>query len=360
MNPDINYYYIGKMHPYEPDITCNTIDYIVFYGIFAYMCATLIDKNKGTIENKEVLTDEKLAFKINQYQLISLSISNNTAYGFIEDNTITDEKKQSILDNLLSMKSLERPYLLYYLFEYCDFKQYEEYYTKANFNLDETLELDTIFAIGDKQYNVNMGNLKFIGWVYYSGLYDFLMDNDKLKYEILTEMNSKGLLCGNVFLRYQLQDLLDFKGARGAEALADEDFYKDMPDLISQEEIDADETNDNDTENDTENSDDTESDDETNENYTENDEYDEKKLLYIKGTRDSFLEKPCQNKGFKGAEAPLAEALADEIDTTGVRFNSALVDDCISLFSKIKNTIGNISNRLTKHFIKYKTIYDIK
>ena len=30
-----------------------------------------------------------------------------------------------------------------------------------------------------------------------------------------------------------------------------------------------------------------------------------------KGARDSFLEKPYQNKGFKGAEAPSAEALAD-------------------------------------------------
>ena len=30
-----------------------------------------------------------------------------------------------------------------------------------------------------------------------------------------------------------------------------------------------------------------------------------------KGARDSFLEKPYQNKGFKGSEAPSAEALAD-------------------------------------------------
>ena len=294
MNPDINYYYIGKMHPYEPDITYNTIGYIAFYYLFYYMCAILMDKQKKQIADKQDdNTNINKYFKINQYQLVSLSISNNTAYSFIETNDIPDVKKQSILDNFFSMKSLERPYLLYYLFEYCDFKQYEEYYTKANFNLDETLELDTTFAIGDKQYNVDMGNLKFIAWVYYSGLYDFLMDNDKLKYEILTEMNSKGLLCGNVFLRYQLfsQEYED---------------YKDMPDLISQEEID-------DTDNDTENDTDDDIDDDT---Y--------------------------------------------EIDTTGSRFNSALVDDCISLFCKIKNTIGNISNRLSRHFIKYKTIYDIK
>ena len=34
--------------------------------------------------------------------------------------------------------------------------------------------------------------------------------------------------------------------------------------------------------------------------------------LFNKGARDSFLEKPCQNKGFKGAEAPLAESLANK------------------------------------------------
>jgi len=340
MNPDINYYYIGKMHPYEPDIICDTIDYIVFYGIFAYMCAILMNKQiKHIADKQDDNTNINKFFKINQYQLISLSISNNTAYSFIETNDIPIEKKQSILDNLLSMKSLERPYLLYYLFEYCDFKQYEEYYTKANFNLDETLELDTTFAIGDKQYNVNMGNLKFIAWVYYSGLYDFLMYNDKLKYEILTEMNSKGLLCGNVFLRYQM-------------FIINYEEYKDMPDLISQEEIDADETNENSDDTESDDDDYTESDDETNENYTENDEDDEKKLLYIKGARESSVKRAEPSRG--------AEALADEIDTTGALFNSALVDNCVNLCCKIKNTIGNIGNRLTKHFIKYKTIYDIK
>ena len=309
MHPDINYYYIGKVHPYEPNITYNTVAYIAFYYSFYYMCATLMDKQRKHIADKQDdNTDSNESYQINKNMLICHMISNSSAYSFIEDNTIPDEKKQSILDNLLSMKSLERPYILYYLFEKCDFKQYEEYYTKSNFNLDETLELDTTFAIGDKQYNVNMGNLKFIAWVYYSGLYDFLMNDDKLKYEILSEMNSNGLLSGNVFLRYQMF-MLDYEE------------YKDMPGLISQEEIDDNENDD--TEDDTE--DDNENDDETN-------------LLYIKGARG-------------------AEALVDEIDITGTRFSSTLVDECVSLFCKIKN---NISNRLSKHFVKYNDIVDIK
>ena len=313
MHPDINYYYFGKVHPYEPDITYNTIAYIMFYGICAHMCSILMYKqSKHIAETQDDNTNINKYFKINNTLLMCHMVSNNSAYSFIEDNTIPDEKKQSILDKLLSMKSLERPYILYYLFKYCDFKQYEEYYTKSNFNLDETLELDTTFAIGDKQYNVNMGNLKFIAWVYYSGLYDFLIDNDKLKYEILTEMNSNGLLSGNVFLRYQLfsQEYED---------------YKDMPGLISQEEIDKindiDDIEDNHNDNNNDNYNDNDND---NNNDNDNDNNNEKNLLYIKGARG-------------------AEALA--------------VDDFISLFYKAKQ---NISNRLSRHFVKYNDIVDIK
>ena len=317
MYPDINYYYFGKVHPYEPDITYNTIAYIMFYGICAHMCSILMYKNRKHIADKQDdNTDSNEPYKINNTLLMCQMVSNNCAYSFIEDNTIPDVKKQSILDNLLSMKSLERPYLLYYLFNYCDFKQYEEYYTKANFNLDETLELDTTFAIGDKQYNVNMGNLKFIAWVYYSGLYDFLIDNDKLKYEILTEMNSKGLLSGNVFLRYQLfsQEYED---------------YKDMPELISQEEI---------------------------MNKVFGASLSDKTEL---NRDENILNTNSESESESEAEALVDDSddSEDKIDNIGTRFNSVLVDDFISLFSKAKQ---NISNRLSRHFNKYKNISDIK
>lgn len=301
MYPDINYYYFGKVHPFEPPNTY-IIDYIAFYGIFAYMCAILMNKQRKHIADKQDdNTNINNFFKIKNTLLMCHIISNSSAYSFIEDREISIKKKQSILDNLLSMKSLERPYILYYLFKYCDFKQYEEYYTKSNFNLDETLELDTTFAIGDKQYNVNMGNLKFIAWVYYSDLYDFLINDDKLKYEILSEMNSKGLLCGNVFLRYQLflneyeQDLED---------------YKDMPGLISQEEIN-------------------------------------KETILNSNSCDSNSD--CDSDDSSDDE--------DEIDITGTRFSSVILDDFVCLFSKIQKTI---SNRLSRHFNKYKNISDIK
>ena len=311
MYPDINYYYFGKVHPYEPDIIYNTIAYMMFYGICAHMCSILMyKKRKHIVDKQDGNTNINKYFKINIYQLVSLMISNNSAYGFIEDNDIPIEKKQSILDNLLSMKSLERPYILYYLFKYCDFKQYEEYYTKSNFNLDETLELDTTFAIGDKQYNVNMGNLKFIAWVCYSGLYDFLMNNDKLKYEILSEMNSKGLLCGNVFLRYQMF-MLDYEE------------YKDMPGLISQEEIDDNENDDEINDNEINDNNDNDNDDSEDNDY-ENDDSE------------------------------------DEIDIRGTRFSSVLLDDFISVISLFYKSKQNISNRLSKHFNKYKNISDIK
>ena len=316
MYPDINYYYIGKVHPYEPDITYNTIAYMMFYGICAHMCSILMYKNRKQIADKQDdNTNIKKYFEINIYQMVSLMITNNTGYAFIETNNISIEKKQSILDNLLSMKSLERPYLLYYLFKYCDFKQYEEYYTKANFNLDETLELDTTFAIGDKQYNVNMGNLKFIAWVYYSGLYDFLMNDDKLKYEILSEMNSNGLLSGNVFLRYQLflneyeQDLED-----------DYEMYKDMPGLISEEKLDK------------------------------------ETILNSECDCDCDCDCDSESESESKSDSESESELDDEIDITGTRFSSALVDDFISLFSKVKQ---KISNRVSRHFNKYNDISDI-
>ena len=43
-----------------------------------------------------------------------------------------------------------------------------------------------------------------------------------------------------------------------------------------------------------------------------------KNNYYSKGARDSFLEKSrAKNKGFKGAEAPSAEALANDLEDEG-------------------------------------------
>jgi len=162
----------------------------------------------------------------------------------LNETNETNEKMISILDNMLSTKTVERALVLYYIFvykgnyfvkstekyknglgedieeeiieEYNSFKEFNnmesiieskntDYDTYNLFNLDETLLPDTKLKIGKKEYNINQAHLNFISWLYYSGIYDYITKNKDLKFNILNEMNEQKLLRGNVFLRYQLQ-----------------------------------------------------------------------------------------------------------------------------------------------------------
>lgn len=148
-------------------------------------------------------------------------IINHTPH-FISDEDISDEIKLNLLD-LLSLHSIDRCYILYFIFKkhdecqiintndvfvnlnsYNEFKIRENTYGKSNFNLDETLEPNIKFTFNNTEYNVNFAHINVISWLYYSGIYDYLSFNECIKYEILNEMNKLKLLYGNLFLKYQM------------------------------------------------------------------------------------------------------------------------------------------------------------
>ena len=198
-----------------PDINSSlsflsTLNLFVFYGLFIYSFKHLI--NLHYKNNKTTLT----------YYCADIIKSKN--------DTDNDDYKNELFHNLLSLNSINRCYLLYYIFKRKgDFKTliinnktnkpelntYNTYnlFTKVKdnynlssteFNLDETQSPDTIITIGNETHTLTLAQLKFIQWIYYTGIYDYLMNNNNIKYDILNEMNEKNLLDGNLFLRYQL------------------------------------------------------------------------------------------------------------------------------------------------------------
>ena len=89
---------------------------------------------------------------------------------------------------------------------YNSYELYKKIINKLNLDLDETSIPDIQIQIGDTNYELTVKQLNFIQWIYYIGLYDYLIDikNSDIKYDILNEMNELSLLSGNLFLRYQL------------------------------------------------------------------------------------------------------------------------------------------------------------
>ena len=164
---------------------------------------------------------------------------------------------EEVFDNMLSSKTLERALVIYYIFvkkgnykvktvtkddskdsfeeynSYLEFKKYDNHYLKMQnkeedseesdseesdsenifisyelntlFNLDNSLDADTHFFIGEKEYTINEGNFNMISWIYQSRLYEYLNTNLDVKNQVLKEMYEDNLLTGNLFLRYQLQ-----------------------------------------------------------------------------------------------------------------------------------------------------------
>jgi hypothetical protein len=208
----------------------SSLSLCVFYGMFGYMCKKAIDTYYETINSSKPIKDYPC------YKLNSINPSHNDTY------------KQTLFNNLLSINSLERCYILYFIFktkgnfksvyeqnnnldastdtinyttdttdttdtkiekEYNSYELYNKMIQHYNLseeyiNLDETSEPEIKLQIGDIKYEMTVAQLTFIHWIYYTGLYDYLIDRPTIKYNILNEMNEKCLLTGNVFLRYQL------------------------------------------------------------------------------------------------------------------------------------------------------------
>lgn len=142
------------------------------------------------------------------------------------DETVDVKIKQD-LTSLLERNSLDRHYILYYIFKKrgsfydgeSDINTYAYYKTVANewmnfyfaydnlilkMNLEENLENNYQFVINDLIYDCNVSHVRFLSWLYYSGIYSYLMDNQYIRKTVLDDMNTKKLLTSNLFLKYQL------------------------------------------------------------------------------------------------------------------------------------------------------------
>ena len=249
---------------------------VVFYSMFGYYIAKFINYIQNKDENKDDTEDDnqdeinnisekynklnknyKYQFPDNKLKLLNdMCLDTDTKDTSKNENETEIKKKQDILDNMLSRKTLERSLIIYYIFvkkgnykvitknketnelsfeEYnsnLEFKKYDSRFlqdlenlvnkdddgkpNKTNeyirdfsdvnelFNLDTSLDSNTSFFIGKKEYVINEGHLNMISWLYYSGLYEYLTTNTQLKYKILKDMYNDNLLTGNLFLRYHL------------------------------------------------------------------------------------------------------------------------------------------------------------
>ena len=165
----------------------------------------------------------------------------------LDDISISDEIKINVLDTFLNNSSLNKYYIIYFIFtkqynffidnaeqevnsngetvhythiklnSYEEYKKIKrEYGGGINCHLDETVEMDLVVnlynhkkfntydMIYDKKYNTCRAHINFISWIYYSGLYTYLMTNINIKTQILNDMNEKQLLYGSIFLQYKL------------------------------------------------------------------------------------------------------------------------------------------------------------
>jgi hypothetical protein len=143
-----------------------------------------------------------------------------------EDETVDEQVKKDVT-SLLDINSLERYYILYYIFKKrgsfydgkSDINTYAYYKTVVNdwrniyfvddnmnliMSLDDSLENDYQIVIDNLIYDCNMAHVRFLSWLYYSGIYSYLVDRQDIQTTVLNDMNTKTLLKGNLFLKYQL------------------------------------------------------------------------------------------------------------------------------------------------------------
>jgi len=102
----------------------SSLSLCIFYGIFGYMCKKVIDTYYETIN---------LSKPINNYPLYNLKSINDTH---------NDEYKQKLFSNLLSINSIDRCYILYFIFKrHGNFKCFS--YQKNDIDISDTTDSDS-------------------------------------------------------------------------------------------------------------------------------------------------------------------------------------------------------------------------
>jgi hypothetical protein len=172
----------------------------------------------------------------------------------LNDFSLSNDKKVEILDNLLDINSLNRCYIMYFIFKkhgifYASvddkepeaFNAYDEYlfwkniYGTEDFNLDETQNTDLFLSFNNNsKYETCKSHINFVSWIYYSGLYDYLLSNNDIKKYILDEMCSKRLLTGNYFIRYLLFTSIYDNELHSSDYECDTDTNENNGDILSE------------------------------------------------------------------------------------------------------------------------------
>ena len=205
--------------------TLSLIYPFMFYVMLGYSCYKLASLHYKTLKTLETL--KPLVKCINDDD--STIKHTYTVYSGTVLKSITlehdDTYKNNLFKNLLSLHSLDRCYILYFIFKkkgyfissfisgekkkynsYDLFNRIRDYYNleSREFTLDDTTIPDIIITINEENHYLSKSQLLFIQWIYYTGLYEYLTTTIHLKYKILNEMNEEGLFISNVFLRYHM------------------------------------------------------------------------------------------------------------------------------------------------------------
>ena len=207
------------------------------------------------INYENIRTLEVIEYNNNNLSMILRHKENNIKYytvkNILDDTTITNSIKINILNTLLDKNSLNKYYIIYFIFtkqyeydyyiddddddddittneltqntiklnSYVEYKKIKRVFGGSKYcNLDETVKNDFVFdlyitsqhtnnILQKKTYNTCKAHINFISWVYYSGIYTYLINNENIKTTILNEMNEKKLLYGNTFIQYIIYGL---------------------------------------------------------------------------------------------------------------------------------------------------------
>jgi hypothetical protein len=230
-----------------PDDNINTVFNILSLTLFYYIVASFVYNLYEIREQESSLEGEYDSKIISQY-------IPDIVYDNVFNDETVDNKIKHDLVSLLNINSLDRHYILYYIFKLrgafnngsVDINTYAYYKTVLNdwrniyfvdetyplpMNLDSspynsaenTLENNYQIVIDNLIYDCNIAHIRFLSWLFYSGIYNYLMDNSEIKKMVLNNMNENKILIGNLFLKYQIL-LLDIENLEEKR-----NFYKMEP-----------------------------------------------------------------------------------------------------------------------------------
>ena len=236
--------------PHNDGICC--IFNILSLNLFYYIVASFVCK-LDEIQREESVLEGECDVK---------NIPDSVFDNVFDDNQV-DKKVKQKLSSLLDINSLERHYILYYIFKirgtfYNDtvdinINTFAYYKTVLNdwrniyfsdniqslkMNLDNSLENDLQIVIDNLVYNCNIAHIRFISWLYYSGIYNYLMDNLDIKKAVLNDINENKILTGKLFLKYQLL-LIDMENIEDKESIDNQGTLDNQDTLDNQEKLET-------------------------------------------------------------------------------------------------------------------------